>query len=751
MSNHSNQLKSSLFKTRSPNGKFAYCADPNWTMLHLTGFRKVGMSHNCVTGVECQKIHKKSRKFPVIFELALNWTDGQRTIIERPYIAVFDFMNILKRNYPGTSIPELKDAKWFESLWKARKEDKKKALDEFFQKILSLPESVANGKEVFDFFAFPWRRDSEVMVPGKSEEIGGTRAQSTAIFSHVECTGEYESIDFEKTEYSILSIKPKSIAVFPNMTPSDTNGAYWAVTEYSKRKSGEVDLMVGAAVSVIQRELSGWWFVYVEDSNEQGWAPAACLLPDDRTNLQDCKITAPCGEFQALKDFEATEADEVSCKKGEKVEVIQASLDGWWKVRCGDKVGIIPATNLEPLSSQTKSRTSLYHQSGIYKKDSPPPRRNSKIPVEELYSKVDKFRRDAPQITTSSTESTYDNRKDDVIEMPVAPRKQQEESQKMDNCTDDNDDDDDGQHLYINDSRKSAKHSYVNVELQPRRSTTDGVKYYRSVTRHEPKAKHLDRPMLVADVGDIIESHFEETDEVYGKLYRLADGSIPDSKEGWISKLRLESHELGSDDLAKAGLHSHTRLLSEGIVKRPVPAKRVKAVKPAAVPDMKSSSEPRTLPSGEPVDSHANVNKDGETDRTARKTSAHKNVSCAQAKTEASVSSHLSDSCREIAVPEKYRIHRMSRSECEDILLSSAKNCQFMLRESAKTGHFALSVRSVVRVRHFPIEFTAEKKYFIGRYNFDSLEEVIAYYSQNALFELDDGTKVKLGTSLERF
>lgn len=42
-----------------------------------------------------------------------------------------------------------------------------------------------------------------------------------------------------------------------------------------------------------------------------------------------------------------------------------------------------------------------------------------------------------------------------------------------------------------------------------------------------------------------LQSRFEETDEVYGKLYRPANGSIPDPKEGWISKLRLELYELG--------------------------------------------------------------------------------------------------------------------------------------------------------------------------------------------------------------
>lgn len=72
--------------------------------------------------------------------------------------------------------------------------------------------------------------------------------------------GEYESIDTEKANYSTLSIRPKSVAVFENRTSKDTNSTYWAITEYSKRKSGEVDLTVGAVVNVLQRELSGKFF-----------------------------------------------------------------------------------------------------------------------------------------------------------------------------------------------------------------------------------------------------------------------------------------------------------------------------------------------------------------------------------------------------------------------------------------------------------------------------------------------------------
>lgn len=39
------------------------------------------------------------------------------------------------------------------------------------------------------------------------------------------------------------------------------------------------------------------------------------------------------GEFQTRCDYESIEADELSFKKDQKVEVLEARLDGWWKVK----------------------------------------------------------------------------------------------------------------------------------------------------------------------------------------------------------------------------------------------------------------------------------------------------------------------------------------------------------------------------------------------------------------------------------
>jgi len=37
--------------------------------------------------------------------------------------------------------------------------------------------------------------------------------------------------------------------------------------------------------------LEGWWFVRVQDTDEEGWAPASCLLPEDRQQLAEVAAT----------------------------------------------------------------------------------------------------------------------------------------------------------------------------------------------------------------------------------------------------------------------------------------------------------------------------------------------------------------------------------------------------------------------------------------------------------------------------
>lgn len=71
-----------------------------------------------------------------------------------------------------------------------------------------------------------------------------------------------------------------------------------------------------------------------------GWLEinAYILCPVTSRNITK-KVTrvdgyiAVSGLYQAIADYTAASSDEVSYKAGDAVEVLYATMDGWWKVR----------------------------------------------------------------------------------------------------------------------------------------------------------------------------------------------------------------------------------------------------------------------------------------------------------------------------------------------------------------------------------------------------------------------------------
>ena len=72
----------------------------------------------------------------------------------------------------------------------------------------------------------------------------------------------------------------------------------------------------------------------VEETHEEGWAPSTMLVPADPNRISISEDPGPgaLGMFKAVSNWEG-EGDLVSYKKGDLVNVLNASLDGWWKVR----------------------------------------------------------------------------------------------------------------------------------------------------------------------------------------------------------------------------------------------------------------------------------------------------------------------------------------------------------------------------------------------------------------------------------
>lgn len=63
--------------------------------------------------------------------------------------------------------------------------------------------------------------------------------------------------------------------------------------------------------------------------------------------------------FRALYKYDANLADELSFDEGDTLYILDQSDNGWWKAKCGDKVGLIPNNYVE---ENTQSVDSPMHE-----------------------------------------------------------------------------------------------------------------------------------------------------------------------------------------------------------------------------------------------------------------------------------------------------------------------------------------------------------------------------------------------------
>ena len=63
------------------------------------------------------------------------------------------------------------------------------------------------------------------------------------------------------------------------------------------------------------------------------WRESGAQLTEKQAVLLMHDIYLDVGIYQALEDYSGEESDEVSYSKGEELQVVEANLDGWWKVR----------------------------------------------------------------------------------------------------------------------------------------------------------------------------------------------------------------------------------------------------------------------------------------------------------------------------------------------------------------------------------------------------------------------------------
>ncbi|XP_071944146.1 uncharacterized protein [Antedon mediterranea] len=89
---------------------------------------------------------------------------------------------------------------------------------------------------------------------------------------------------------------------------------------------------------------------------------------------------------------------------------------------------------------------------------------------------------------------------------------------------------------------------------------------------------------------------------------------------------------------------------------------------------------------------------------------------------------------------------KMPRQECENLLLSLAKPCQFLVRDSShRAGDLMLSVLFGRKVHHYLIQTTQDEKFSIAHHDFNSVTEIIDFYTTHVIMYSPKNDPIYLG------
>lgn len=183
-------------------------------------------------------------------------------------------------------------------------------IDEYCKNLLALPPHISQSEEVQEFFDVE-PEDIDPPKEGPSKNKGERKADKIS--------------------------GPKRLE------------QYTALADYQPQDKGEMLLTTGMVVEVTEKSESGWWFVNAED--QQGWVPSTYLQALNGSRNSSASIfTDGAEKYICIEHFVASSDDEIALEKGVLVEVIQKSMDGWWRVRYQGKEGYAPATYLKKSS-----------------------------------------------------------------------------------------------------------------------------------------------------------------------------------------------------------------------------------------------------------------------------------------------------------------------------------------------------------------------------------------------------------------
>lgn len=143
--------------------------------------------------------------------------------------------------------------------------------------------------------------------------------------------------------------------------------------DYEAKDREELNIKKNETLTVL--DASGLWWKVINERGEAGLIPSNYLWglgegPAPSSGRSDLSMREPDGHMYHQPDlmvnrngpslniiakakykYASTREDELSLEKGDEVVVMEKEADGWWKGRCGAKIGWFPFNYVEEVSS----------------------------------------------------------------------------------------------------------------------------------------------------------------------------------------------------------------------------------------------------------------------------------------------------------------------------------------------------------------------------------------------------------------
>ncbi|XP_065197110.1 SH3 and PX domain-containing protein 2B-like [Sycon ciliatum] len=325
--------------------------------------------------VDVQKRRRPTKHY--VYVISVSWSEGSKFSIFRSYSMLLEFQAKLQDLFAG-QVPSL-PGRFVFGRGAALAEKRRDGVSEFCKHLLRLSTDITKCDDFLMFFE-AWPEDATLDFDFDAN------LQSNAF---------YVSADSSKKP------GPTGEGVGDE---TDELEPYRAVSTWTARSPREISFISGDKVEVIEKNLNGWWVIVC--GNREGVAPASYLEPLNHLPEDDkAEEELYSGVYVVSIDFRARKYDEITLEVNTTVDILEKTLDGWWKVRANGREGLFPSTFLKKMSIKQTAKSSKGHPaSSITDTEgeatygvlvNPPPRRQEIEDVDSIYSSIESLKREA--------------------------------------------------------------------------------------------------------------------------------------------------------------------------------------------------------------------------------------------------------------------------------------------------------------------------------------------------------------------